>query len=694
MKLLNVKKPGSAGLLLILAITAILYSRITDFSFIGYDDDVYIIENPDVRDFSFEGAKKILFNPEKPEELKPPITVLSLAFNYHFSGLDPSGYHLTNLILHLINIVLVFVVVKSASARSDFALFAAGVFALHPSFAEVVAWATARKDLLYGLFYLAALIFTFKYWKTGKIHFYLLIVLFFVLSYYSKYAAASFPVLYLALGILYYRRKNIIRTAAESIPFFIPPLYSFYLSVNPRTSSASALTENIQEQTERLPETAAKAAQAALEITVYDSFNLFQKIFLGGYSFIQYLIKFIFPVNQQLIYPYPPIDQNGNLPTEYYTLTALAVLIAGLVIFLCIKNKKLIHSRAGFGILFFGVTTALLLHVLPIGGRVVIADRYMYLPFIGLSVISFYLLRQVALKFNVPKLPKIAGIIFTVILAVILNNRISDFKSTETVFKDLINKEVRSAIPYNNLGKYYEERGRNSEALELLNKAIKIDPNYVEAVNNRGSVLINLNRHEEALNDLKRIIQANPGHSVALYNTGTAYEALKKYDSALYYYDLTIQADPEFYRALNNYGVILMDHKRQYTEAEKYFKKALQVKPDFARGYNNMGIIQRMEYEDIEAALDYFKKSVKVDPGFIDGHLNIARIYIDQGRLEEAEKKLKFILSRDREYVYAYFHLGITHLKQGNRELGCQNIITAHQKGFQPAAAYISRYCR
>lgn len=693
---MNTRNLGKWYYVLLFAIVvscAGIYIQTADFSFIRYDDDVYILDNPDIRDLSSEGVKKIFLNPDKPEEMKPPVTVLSFAVNYAAGGLNPRGYKLFNLILHLLNTVLVFGVVTLYTSRRDIALFAAGVFALHPSSAEVVAWATARKDLLYSFFYLLALVCSFKYWKSGKIYFYVFTLLCFILSYYSKYAAASFPVLFLALGVFYVKSKNMIRTVVESVPFFIPPLYSFYLSVSGNPDSAPVLTKSAEEITP-LNDAVVQSVSAARDITVYDSFNLLQKIFLGGYSFIQYLIKFIFPVNQQLIYPYPPIDESGNLPFEYYAFTGLSLLIVGLLVYLFVKRKNLIQNEFGFGALVFGTSVALLLHVLPIGGRAVIADRYLYLPIIGLSVMLYYLMLQAAEKFNLPKLPKIASVIFLLLLFVKLSDRIPDWKNTETIFTDLIEKEDRTAIPHNNLGNYYEERGRRKKALDHLNSALKINPNYLEALNNRGTVLLNTGNEEQALIDFKRIIDSKPNYTPALYNAGTAFEAMEMYDSALYYYDRAIKSNSNFYKAFNNYGAVLMDYKKEYDEAEKYFRKAIQIKGDFARAHNNLGIVYRVEHNDVKGALKHFKTAVEFEPDFIDGYLNIARIYMDQDRLNDAAKMLNFIISKNPDYSFAYFHLGIVQLKSGQGEAGCQNLKTAYQKGFQQAEPYILNYCR
>jgi protein O-mannosyl-transferase len=134
-------------LVVILTITFGLYRQVSDFDLINYDDNRYVTDNKDVRDLSVEGLKRIFISPQYKEEIIPPLTILSLAVNYHYGGLNGGSYHMTNLIFHLLNIVLVLVLVYKLTKHQVLSLFVAAVFAFHPSATEAVAWVAARKEV-------------------------------------------------------------------------------------------------------------------------------------------------------------------------------------------------------------------------------------------------------------------------------------------------------------------------------------------------------------------------------------------------------------------------------------------------------------------------------------------------------------------------------------------------------------------
>lgn len=690
---------AGAALLVLLAVTFIFYDQVKDFSFISYDDERYVTENPDVRDLSLDGIHTILFNPTVYEENKPPLSVLSLAVNYYFSQNNPAGYHLTNLFIHLLNIALVFFLVRTVSRSNTAALFVSAVFALHPSASEAVAWVSSRKELQYTFFYLIALLLSLKYWRTGNFKLYIAVIPVFLLSYYSKYAAASFPVLYLALSFFYQNRKSALRVIAESIPFFLLPLYSVYLMTSgvkekepvPESTpsvyddTAETVSNNVPEITEQT----VAVTQAA--VTEYHAFDLIQKIFLGGYSFIKYLLKFIWPFDQQLIYPYPRLE-NGSLPGEYYIFTAISVLLVLAAGYFFYKNKVFLRGYLGFGVLLFLVKSAMLLHVLPIGGRVVIADRYMYMPYIGLAMVLFFAATRIAQKARIPALKYVLLGLYSAATMFQLHNRLPDWRDTPSIFTDLTEKNVPSQVAFNNLGNYYHEKGVIRKAEQLFDQSLDLDPDYVDALNNRGSLLLNSGRLEEAERDFRRVIEMYPDYKLVHYNLGIIHQRLQNYDSAVYHLERVVSLDYMFYHAHNNLGIIYMN-TAEYERAREAFKHVLHIKPDYVNGHTNMGFLHRVGFQDYKTASYHFEKALEVKPDHVEAAMGLALNYRDTGKPEKAIEQYSRVIQRHPNYSQAYLSRGLLYLELNEQNKGCEDFHRAAGMGNANAQAIAAENC-
>jgi hypothetical protein len=263
---------------------------------VNWDDDKYIQNNPLITSIDL----KVLFSTYVMGNYHP-LTMLGYAIEYQFFGLNASGYHVINLLLHLANVVLVFYTVFYLSNKTIVALIACLFFGIHPVHVESVAWVSELKDLLYGFFFLASYIFYLKFVKDENKKFYFFSLLFFLCSLLSKGMAVSLPVVLLLTD--YFKGRKITRqTVIEKLPFF---LLAFIFGI------------------------VAVYAQKSLGATESTVFPLPQRIIFAGYSFITYLIKLLIPLNLSSYYPYP-IKVGDTIPAQYYFYL---VAILGLVIY-------------------------------------------------------------------------------------------------------------------------------------------------------------------------------------------------------------------------------------------------------------------------------------------------------------------------------------------------------------------------
>ncbi|MGA2824073.1 MAG: phospholipid carrier-dependent glycosyltransferase, partial [Bacteroidales bacterium] len=285
------------ALIIIILISFITYLPVFHNSLLAWDDDGYIKNNPLIYSINLKEifSQYVLGNYH-------PVTILTLATEYHFFGSNETGYHVVNLFLHLLNVIFVFYTVFLLSDKAGVALVASLLFGIHPLHVESVAWVAELKDLLYAFFFLASYVFYLKYIKNQQKKFYLIAFFLFLVSLLSKAMAVSLPVV-LILTDYFKGRKINIKTLLEKVPFF---LLAFVIGV--------------------LAILAQKSSAAIQDMAIY---TFPQRIVFACYGFITYLFKLLLPLNLSAYYPYP--GKNGvDIPIQYY---AYIIFFLGLAAF-------------------------------------------------------------------------------------------------------------------------------------------------------------------------------------------------------------------------------------------------------------------------------------------------------------------------------------------------------------------------
>ena len=349
-------------LLGILLLTFIVFWPSLQNGFTNWDDTYYVTQNTLIKSLSFEHLKDIFTTSER--SLYHPFTMLSFALNYQIAELNPFTYHFTNLLFHLINTFLVFYFIYLISEKQiGTALITAVLFGIHPMHVESVAWVSERKDVLFTCFFLAAASTYWHYISSGKSKTYVFALLLFLASLLSKATAVTLPLVLLLLD--YYKgRKLNMQLIIEKIPFFILSIIFGLLTIKYQSQGA---------------------------IGDLDDFSALERIMFASYGFVMYALKFLLPFNLSAFYPYPATE---NMPILFKIAPLLAVIMLALAAF-SLKKTKVI----AFGLTFYAFTVFLTLQFISVGGAVM-ADRYTYVPYIGLSFIIAYYLNKVRLIDN------------------------------------------------------------------------------------------------------------------------------------------------------------------------------------------------------------------------------------------------------------------------------------------------------
>jgi len=578
-------------LVVILIMTFLAFIPVLKADFVLLDDPDYVTENPLIRHFSDLGP--LIVTPIQGNY--HPLTMISLALNYAISGDNAWSYHVLNLLLHLINCFLVFRLTYLLSTKNlIIACTTALFFGIHPMHVESVAWISERKDVLYGLFFLAGLISYTKYVDTSSRKQYFFALLFLIFSLLSKPAAVIFPVALFCIDLLR-KRKLTSKLIVEKIPFFIPAVIIGVLTV---------------------------AAQKQIGATIDTPVAIGTKILFGLYGVMMYAVKAIIPVNLSPFYPFPPL--NEQLPTPYYIAP---LFFLGLVVLIFVLWRK--NRAVTFGILFYLVNLLLVLQIFSVGGAVM-ADRYTYLPYIGLFYIFGWALDRYAHNnFTKATYFIVAG---ALILAVLTFKQANVWNSSETMWTHAA-KITPSAKAYTSLGVLAKKEHNNELALQYFNRAIELNVIDNEAITNRGDIYFDQHKLDSAYNDYKKALELKPNYYPSLNNLGALFIMRAQYDSALQYLNraLSIKEYPPAYR---NRGIAYLQLNRQ-ADAIRDFEKFLTYQPE-AEVQNSVGISYR-SLGKYDKALDAINKAIQMNP---DPHyyLNRSYAYFGLHQMEEAKK--------------------------------------------------------
>ncbi len=425
-------------IILVLIIVSAAFSPSLKNGFVNFDDSSYVVKNENIQSFSWNNIYKVFsffyFGNYHP------LTLLSYSLDYHFFKLKPLGYHITNLTLYLLSCILVFWLLYIFQGSLLVAFITTLLFGLHPLHVEPVAWVSSRKDLLYALFFLAAMISYTYYLKTNKVSRYYLTFLLFILSILSKAMAVTFPIILLLIDYLLDKRRNRI-ALIDKVPFFAVSFIFSILAVFGQSSAG--------------------AIRGAIGL------NFFDKIKIAGYSVFFYLNKIFMPVKLACLYP-----RIGNQVTVGFLVLPLTFIFLVIAIFLFgSRSKKII-----FGGAFFLITLIPNLQFIPVS-ETIVADRYVYLPLLGILFLigeGFAWLYAARTKYSHFIRLSISIILICILstLCLLSWRRCKIWGDNLTLWNDVLGNYPNAIMAYNNRGITFWAKGEYSKAISDFNYVI------------------------------------------------------------------------------------------------------------------------------------------------------------------------------------------------------------------------------
>jgi tetratricopeptide (TPR) repeat protein len=572
------------GLIVLLVVLAYLPALHGGFI---WDDDAYVTNNPLLT--VPDGLKQIWFSTKSPSQYFP-LTYTVLRFERSLWGLNPVGFHGINILLHAINALLVWQLLKRLSVPG--AGLAAALFALHPVQVETVAWITELKSLL-SLFFILLTLFCWLEFigDRSRRFWYGLALGFYALALFSKTTACTLPA---ALLLILWLKTIPInwRRLAQVAPFMALGLGMGLLTV---------WWERFHQHT-----------QGRLF-----SMGLRERLLVASHAPWFYAGKLFWPVN--LTFSYPRWTINPANPLAYGWLAAGIVLCIAIYL-----ARRFVGRSVEVAILFYVATLSPLLGFIMLYTfrYTFVADHYQYVASIGLFALAAAGITR-ACKTK-PQLRLAVGGVLLLTLGWLTWRQAGIYRNPETLWRATLARNPDCSMAHNNLGSWLKDQGRNEEAMEHFRQAVGIDPNNYEALNNLGVALAAQGRFEAAMENFHQALQINPNDGVTLVSLGIALASRGQFDEAIENFRQAIQIKPNDCDALDNLGTALAAQGR-FEDAIKNYRQVLQINPHRPQTFVHLGMVLNRSHQPREAVAQY-REALKLDPNLTPALNNLAWI--------------------------------------------------------------------
>jgi tetratricopeptide (TPR) repeat protein len=665
--------------LLLLAVIAV-FGQTAGHDFVNFDDDVYVYENWHVRGGLTGGGIAWAFTQSAASPYWHPLTWLSLMADAQV--LKPragplerarlaAGMHLVNVALHAANALLLFLVLRAMTASTWPSALAAAIFAVHPLHVESVAWVTERKDVLSGLFGLLALGAYAWYARGPSVVRYLVVAAALGLGLMAKPVLVTWPLVFLLLDYWPLGRVSQRRAGGAGKSSSDGALREPTQNTDERFQGSDsvrnpAVSQRFAPRTlqalivEKIPLLLLVAASAAVtfmaersggSVTSLQSVPIFARIARAAVLYVAYLGKTVWPVSLAALYPDAPV------PSFWPALVAgvlLALLTGG-----ALWGARRGRQWLAVGWLWYLGTLLPTIGLVQVGLQVM-ADRFLYLPQIGLCIALAWGAAHLAGSWPYRRWPlaPVAALLVAGLMACAWQQT-SHWRNSETLWVRTLACTARNPNAHYNLGVALAGRGQIDKAIAHFRKVLEINPNDVDARNNLGLALAGRGRTDEAIAHYRKVLEIKPDYELAHYNLGVTLAGRGQIDEAIAHYRKALEINPDDAKVHNNLGAVLAGRGR-IDEAIAHYRKALEIKPDYAGAHYNLGLVLAGRGR-IDEAIAHYRKALEIKPDYAGAHYNLGLVLAKADRHREAIEQYQAALAIDPKDQDTHNSLGLSH---------------------------------
>ncbi|MFQ5674225.1 MAG: tetratricopeptide repeat protein [Nitrospinales bacterium] len=628
--------------LLLAAATFAVFGQTLENDFVHYDDDDYIIYNERIKEGFTRESVLWALTTQRP--YWHPVTWLSHILDYRLFGLKPGGHHFTSVLLHALTTVLLFLLLRRMTGAVWRSALAAALFGIHPLHVESVAWVAERKDVLSALFWVLTTWAYVRHVERPAARRYLWLVLCFALGLMAKPMLVTLPFTLLLLDYWPLNRWRVFaeRGAVASMKAsgFLPLVWEkiplFLLA---------ALASIVTYVTDKRLGT----------IIPLEELSLASRVANALAAYVAYVGKTVWPAHLSVFYPHPFQD----FPVARVWVLGIALAAVSAAVIWRLRRRPYL----GVGWLWYLGTLVPVIGLVQ-AGVFSMADRYMYIPSIGLFVMAVWGGADLAARWRIPGAGSAlcAG---AVILALMTTAwfQVKHWRNTMTLFDHARRVVDDNYFAHYQLGLVLEKEGQTKKALEHFAAAVRIRPNFAEARNGLGLSLLRLGRYEEARSHLAVAIKIKPVFPEAYVNMGVALGEQDRWRQAIPWFFKALELRPRLESAHEYLGRAFVNQGNLETAA-KHFSEAIAIEPDSAEAHNNLGfVLARLGQPD--KAAGQLREAIRLRPSLAEAHFNLANILAARGSLEEAAGHYARAVEADADLLEARHNLGIALVKLG-----------------------------
>lgn len=607
-------RPDILVCLFLLIAILVVYWQIRNHALINFDDIPFILMNPHVRNgLSFKGIAWAFSFPG--HDYWHPLTWLSHMLDCHLYGLKFGMHHQISLILHILNSILLFLAFKKMTGAVWKSAFIAVVFALHPINVESVAWLAERKNVLSLFFGLLTILAYIHYSKRPSVLKYLPMLFVYALGLMSKPMVATLPFALLLLDYWPLCRINLTHSVGNNQKPTEPN--------NTRFQKSRALHLVL----EKIPMfmlsalcifLSSLAVQRLGSVISTASVPMTLRIENALVSYISYIAKMIWPHNLAVYYPFPQ-----TLPLWQVAGAGLLLVCISFLVLLKVRSKP--YLAVGW---FWYIGT-----LVPVVGLVqaglwpAIADRFTYVPFIGLFIIIAWGVPDLFDQWHYREIKlSILAAAFFATLAATTYQQVGYWRNSITLFEHALDVTTNNYIAHQKLGEALKLQNKNAAAANHYLEALRIKPDMFATQLFLGMLLRDEGELNKAINHLSKALRLKPDRSEPYYELGVTLEKQGDFDGAIRHYLEALRIKPDLAKAQNNLGIILARQKKD-KEAIFHFHEAIRIDSDYTDSYFNLAVMYANQ-KKIEKAIRYYKKALYLNPNMAQALYNLSWILI------------------------------------------------------------------
>jgi tetratricopeptide (TPR) repeat protein len=612
--------------LFLITVTVLAYQPVWHAGFI-WDDDRYVTDNATLH--SLAGLWQIWFQPGVTSQYYP-LTFTIFWLEYHLWGLNPLGFHLVNVLLHSLNAILLWRILRRL--RVPGAWLAGAIFALHPVNVMSVAWVTELKNTLSTALALGAGHAYLRFSGLGtedgynarrRWLYYVLALILFLLAMCAKTAVSFLPVT-LLLVIWWQRSRINWRDVLTVVPMIGIVAVMGLVTVSMEHHSEAASSDKF-------------------------NLNLAERILISGRSFWFYLGKLFFPHQLTFIYERWKIDA-GSVWQYVYPVAVLVIL--GVLW----KARRRIGKGIWVAAMHFYICTSMLILIMTLFMMrySFVSDHWQYFGCMSvIAVVAAGIMKLLDSGAKIWSMAIITG--FLLVLGTLTWRQCGIYANSETLWRATIAENSDCGLAHNNLGLMLLDKGQTDEALLHLQRAEEINPDNATAQNNLGSALLQHGDSKEALVRYKRALAIQSDYAPAYNNLGDFFIKQGQADEAIPYLLKALAIEPNLTDASYNLGNAFVQ-KGELDAAIQQWQKVLKIQPEHAKALNNLGNALLGEGQ-IQPAIGYLRRAVDAQPDFADANNNLGTALIQGGQTEEAVHVLEKTLKIHPDFVPAQNNL-------------------------------------